>query len=106
MDELKSWAGLLATALSLVALVYSWITARSRTNSEELGRQGEKLTEHDRRIQSVEGELKHIPSKDDISDLRLAVSAMNGQLGRMEEGYSGVSRAVRRIEEYLLKEKG
>ena len=64
-----------------------------------------KLVEYDRRIQALEGDFKHLPSKDDIHALVLAVEIIKGELGKMGATYDGVNRTVRRIEEYLLEER-
>jgi len=103
MENVKAWAGIVAAVLSIASLIYTWITARSRQNETQIRKQEEKLVEHDRRIQSVESELDHLPNKDEITGLRLAISEVSGRLGRMEESNAGLVRGVRRIEDYLLK---
>ncbi|OLF81261.1 hypothetical protein AWH62_00880 [Maricaulis sp. W15] len=106
MDEVKGWAGVLATLLSIGSIVYTWLTATGRANGAKLDEHGAALVDHDRRIQAVEAELKHLPTKEDVAEVKLAISELNGRLGRIEESGQGTSRAVRRIEEYLLKERG
>lgn len=64
-----------------------------------------KLVEYDRRIQALEGDFKHLPSKDDIHSLVLAVEIIKGELGKMGATYDGVNRTVRRIEDFLLEER-
>jgi len=105
MDDLKSWLGPVATLLAMANLIYTWITARSRVNEAKIDGHDTKLTEHDRRIQRVENELGHLPNKDEVAGLRLAIAEVSGRLGRMEQSNEGLVRAVRRIEDYLMKEK-
>lgn len=105
MEEVKAWSGIVATFLSIGGLIYTWITAQGRANEEKLDKHGTALVDHDRRIQDLEGELRHLPSKDDLTELKLALSQLDGRLGRIEESGQGTSRAVRRIEEYLHKER-
>ncbi|MED5550051.1 MAG: DUF2730 family protein [Pseudomonadota bacterium] len=106
MDEIKGWSGLVATLLSIGGILYTWFTAQGRMNETRISAHADALVEHDRRIQTIEGELKHLPSKEDLSEVKLAIANLAGQFGRMEESGQGTSRAVRRIEEYLLKERG
>ncbi|WP_339745613.1 DUF2730 family protein [uncultured Maricaulis sp.] len=106
MDEVKGWAGVVATLLSIGSIVYTWLSATGQANKAKIRVHGEALIDHDRRIQAIEGELKHLPSKEDVAEVKLALSELGGRLGRIEESGQGTSRAVRRIEEYLLKERG
>ena len=104
IDTIQSWSGALATLLSIGAIIYTWLTARSRANGQTIERHETKLISHDRRIQTLEGEFKHMPSKDDIHGLMMSVETIKGELGKMGATYEGVNRSVRRIEDFLMKE--
>ncbi|WP_198174374.1 DUF2730 family protein [Mesorhizobium xinjiangense] len=106
MDELRIWAGPIAAVISIATAIYTFLTASSKRNAAELEKSTQKLIDHDRRIQEIETEMRHVPSKEDISELKLQLANLAGEVGRLAESNGGVSRAVRRIEEYLLKEKG
>ncbi|ADZ70104.1 DUF2730 family protein [Polymorphum gilvum] len=106
MQEIKEWLGAVATALSIGAIVYTWLTARSRANSDTINSHERKLREHDRRLQKVENEVDHLPTKDDFNELSLKLERSNGLLGKIEAEYKGLHEAVRRIEKYLLSGKG
>ncbi|WP_428527129.1 DUF2730 family protein [Roseibium sp.] len=101
IEDIKNWLAVFNTAGLIVLGVYGWLTARAKGNSEHLQKVDNKLIEHDRRIQSVESELKHMPDKDDVHDLKLALAELRGTVGRLDESLSGVSRTVRRVEEHL-----
>ncbi|PYE86897.1 DUF2730 family protein [Phyllobacterium leguminum] len=105
MEELRTWSGPVASLLAIGGIIYTWLTASSKANEGKITDHEEKLIEHDRRIQSLESELKHLPSKDDFNGLLLAVEQVKSGLGRLEESHDGVKAAMRRIEEYLLREK-
>lgn len=98
---MKDWLSAIATVLAIGGLFYTWLTARSRTNGETIATHERKLTEHDRRIQKVENEVDHLPTKDDFSQLELKLEKTNGLLGKIEVEYKGLHDAVRRIEKYL-----
>lgn len=103
-ELLGPWFGLAAIAISLGGSVYAWMSSRSKNNAEHLKVHDDKLNEHGSRIQAIEGELKHMPAKDDVNDLKLALAELRGTVGRLDESLGGVSRTVRRVEEYLMKE--
>ncbi|MBP1852699.1 DUF2730 family protein [Rhizobium halophytocola] len=63
------------------------------------------LVDHDRRIQTSENELKHMPNKDQVTDLKLALSDLRGNVGTLTETLGSVSRTVHRIDDWL-REKG
>lgn len=104
MEFLKDWLALAALVVSLGTTVYAWLTSRSKGNAEHLKAVDAALLDHGSRIQSIESEMKHMPAKDDVVELKLALAEIKGQMGRFDESLSGVSRTVRRMEEFLLKE--
>lgn len=57
--------------------------------------------DHDRRVQRVEDELKHLPDKDSVLELRLALSELKGTVNTLGETVGSVSRTVHRIDDYL-----
>lgn len=104
MDELKEWLALAALAISVGGFIYAWLTSRSNVNTEHLKSVDTTLGDHALRIQAIEGELKHLPAKDDVNDLKLALAQLGGTVGRLDESLNGISRTVRRVEDFLMKE--
>ena len=104
VNELKEWLGLAALAISVGGFIYAWITSRSKVNEEHLKSVDTTLANHALRIQAIEGELKHLPAKDDVTDLKLALAELGGTVGRLDESLNGISRTVRRVEDFLMKE--
>ncbi|WP_048648963.1 DUF2730 family protein [Nitratireductor soli] len=105
MTELfiQTWSGPLASLLAVISIVYTWLTARSKANEGKISGHEKKLTAHDRRIQGLEAEVKHLPRTEDVHDLRVSLEQVKGSLGRLEESHIGINRAVRRMEEFLMK---
>ena len=103
-DSLRDWLSVAALILSLGGAVYAWLTSRAKGNSEHLKAVDAKLTDHDRRIQAAESELQHLPAKDDVMELKIAIAELRGSVGRLDESMAGVSRTVHRVEDYLMKE--
>lgn len=103
ISDFKNWAGALALIVSLGGTFYAWMTSRSKDNSSRLDEYSDKLEGHEKRLVTVEHELKHVPNKDDINDLRLEISNLNGSVGRISENLKNVNTTVSRVEDYLLK---
>lgn len=105
ISEWKDLLVLANTALGIGVAVYAWITAKSKVNAERLNGVDERLAGHGGRLDRIETEMKHMPAKDDVHDLKLAIAELRGTVGQLDESHTGVSRAVRRIEEFLMRDK-
>lgn len=105
LSVVMPWVIAAMTIINFGGLIQNMISKGEKENSEKLKKAETKLVEYDRRIQALEGDFKHLPSKDDIHGLMLSVEVIRGELGKMSETHDGVKRAVSRIEGYLLDER-
>lgn len=116
MDVLKEWAGLIAVLMAIGSGFFSWFTASGRgamnalnkhiDDQEERDEQMQhKLAEHDRRIQSAEAELKHLPDKDSVMELKISLADLKGTVSTVTESLGSISRTVHRIDDYLRDRK-
>lgn len=101
MQQFFAWAGPIAALLASANIVYTFLTSGSKANEKKIGELETKLTDHDRRIQSVESELRHLPDKDMVVDLRLALEELKRTVAVMGEGMGSIGRTVHRIDDYL-----
>lgn len=112
MDIAKEWLGLFALIISVGGFLWSHLTSGGKAAMTKLdafiaarekkdAEINHDLAEHDRRIQAVESELKHMPDKDSVVDLKLAIAELRGSVGVLGETVGSVSRTVHRIDEYL-----
>jgi hypothetical protein len=69
--------------------------------AEALAATATSLADHDKRIQAVEGELRHLPDKDMVNELKLAISDLNGTVKAMDAQLNGLSYTVKSIDGYL-----
>ena len=101
----KDWLGLVAIAISLGGVFFAWLTAGSKDNAKQidaLRQSNEHITaEHERRIQTLESEMRHLPDKDTVIDIKLSIAKLEGAFGRLDEKLGGVARTVQRIDGYL-----
>lgn len=56
---------------------------------------------HDRRIQAVENEIKHLPTSDEFGELQITVTRVEGDVKRIEGTLDRVDHVVNRIDDYL-----
>lgn len=103
MEEVKDWLGLAAVTISVGGCIYAWLTARSKGNSEHLKKVDESLKAHDRRIQTVESEIQHLPSKDNHHKLEVAIAEMNGDIKTMTANLERITRTTGRMEDFLMR---
>jgi hypothetical protein len=61
----------------------------------------QRLDAVEARTAKLEGELKHLPDKDAVNDLRLAIAELKGTVGRLDSTVTTVGRTVDRIDAYL-----
>lgn len=102
----------LADATPIVAFILSAIALATQVKSilssgekklDERQKTAEKtLIDHDRRIQAIEGELKHLPDKDSVHKLQVDLTEMKGQISTMVKSSEATERATRRVEEFLI----
>jgi len=101
----RDWLGLISLVIALGGTFYAWLTSKSKINEQHLSRVDERLSEYAERLSKLENEIDHLPAKDDVIEMKLALAELKGTIGRLDESLSGAVRTVRRMEDYLLKEK-
>lgn len=62
------------------------------------------LTDHDRRIQAIESEIKHLPDRDATHRMELALSEMKGQFIALEEKLKPIAATSERLHELLMEQ--
>ncbi len=82
--------------ISISSAVYVFFTSTSKANSETLAL-------HEARISAIETEIKHLPDKDDVTDLKIEITRLAGTVGRLDEATKGISRVVTRIDSYMMR---
>ena len=91
---LQGWASLIAILISIGTSVTVFFTSGAKKNTTT-------LIDHDRRIQRIEDELRHMPSKDQVTEIKLAMADLKGTVAVLGESMASVSRTVHRLEDFL-----
>lgn len=85
---------IVAVLLSVVNTVAVWMQRGARELARRVEKQDAKLIEHDRRIQKVEDDMRHLPTKEDLGEI-------GTKLTQVETELTITSRVVNRIDEFL-----
>lgn len=91
------WLVAVSTLISIGTAVTVFFTSGAKQNEK-------KLIEHDRRIQAIEGELKHLPDREMTHRLELAVEKMSGRLDTMAETLKPIRATTERMNELLVQQ--
>lgn len=108
MGDKFSWLITILTAASLLLgianTIWAWMSKGGAALAAKQREQDSALDDHDKRIQAIEGEMKHLPTKEDVHRLTVQLTELNGKLNSFERDLNGVERTVGRIERHLLGE--
>ncbi|MFD1330244.1 DUF2730 family protein [Mycoplana ramosa] len=99
--EISQYLGLALAVIALLGHAKGYFSSGEKNLTSRTEQVEGKLVEHDRRIQRIEDELKHLPSKDQVNDIKLAMSDLKGTVAVLGESMASVSRTVHRLEDYL-----
>lgn len=106
MLEIKDYLGIAAILIALATTLYNWLTSSSRHNEESIEKHGDRLSELESKVTKIDSEMQHMPDKTSQHRLELAMTEMAGETKLMAEALSTTTRTVRRMEDFLLNNKG
>lgn len=108
------------TVLTAGGYLYAWFVSRSRAASAEidtikadlatrakladLEAVEVRIAEAEKRLLSIEGDIKHLPDRDMVHQLQLAISDLSGTVKAMDAQIASLGRTVGNIDGYLRKD--
>ena len=92
----KEYAAVASIALSIGAMVYAWLTSRSKANTAA-------LKEHETRLIKIEAELKHAPQHSDFARIYERLDHMNGEVSAMRGSMEVSNRQLAQVLDYLMQ---
>lgn len=113
MDLVNLWLAPIALLVSIINTVGIWVSRPGKIAKERhealkdwaeksIGEfkkeSAENFKSHDRRIQSLESDQRHLPTKDDLHELSEQVAKLEA---RFESDMETLGTTVRRIDDYL-----
>ena len=95
------WLGAAALIISLGNTLWAILMRDARLNYKAIQQLQADVVNHDRRIQTVEHEVRHLPDKEEVIEIKVAVVELKGVMARLEQNLGGVTTTVHRIDDYL-----
>lgn len=103
-SEISQYLGLALAIVALLGHAKGYFSSGEKTLTARMDQSEKKLVEHDRRIQAVESEMKHLPDRDMAHRLELAVEKMSGRLDTMAETLKPIRATTERMNELLVEQ--
>ena len=103
LQTAQQWLSLIALLIGIINALWIWLSRPARDTNKRIDEANREIAEvqegmkgHDRRIQRVEDDLRHLPTKEDLSHVSHKLTAVKTELDI-------VARTVTRIDEFLRK---
>lgn len=101
VSDIKDWTSVVSGGLAIGAIIYAWLMSRSEKNTGRLTALEGVVASHAKCLDRIEVELKHLPTKDEVNELKLSISAMSGELKALRATMQPMGETIRRIDDYL-----
>ncbi|MDT7533747.1 DUF2730 family protein [Sphingobium sp. SA2] len=101
MSNTGIFPAILALLVSLLNIAWTWHMRSQSAAADRVTKLETRLDLVEDRQISVEEQLKHLPTKDDIGAIRIQLEHVLGKIGRQESEISKIDRVLNRIDDYL-----
>lgn len=102
-SDISPWLVLVSLAISIGGSVYAWLTARSRVNEKQISALSEKSSEHDRRLDKIENDMRHLPDQGVTQRMEISLAEMSGKIAVLSERLQPVAQISARLQEFMLE---
>ena len=89
MSLITACVALALTTLNLFLGIRSILSEGEKKLDQRLAKAESKLIEHDRRIQAVENEIKHLPDRDTTHRIEMTMAQIMGRLDAQDATLAG-----------------
>lgn len=93
-------------AIGVLARQKGWLSIGDKTrvvDHDDLSSINSKLGGIDKRLTDVEHDLKNRPTREEVHNLDISVTKLDGRMDGIERVTNATNHAVNRIEEHLLR---
>jgi hypothetical protein len=102
LADLVPLVSALALFLSFGTAIWTIFSGPSRKNATRLDDHTGRMDRHEARLQSLEQEVRSMPSKDDMHKVQLSLQRMEGQFALLNERLAPVKAISERMQELML----
>lgn len=106
--EISQYGAIVLALIAIAGHIKTWMSSGEKVLEDKVSALGaaadeadKKLTEHDRRIQTLENDLDHVPKAEMFHELALEVSEMRGDIKALTERLTSVAAVSNRLEQWL-----
>jgi len=93
--------GIIAVLISAAAFFHSWVTRGSKANAVKILDLETEQKDLCDRVSDLESLIRNQPSKDDFHKLEMAISELNGNIGKVTVKLDEVDHLSKRIDDFL-----
>ncbi|PHQ63546.1 MAG: hypothetical protein COC10_05610 [Sphingobium sp.] len=97
--------GFLALMVSCASMLWTWYEKGRTAASDRVKTLEGRLDLMEDRQLRVEGEVAHLPTKDDVNNLKMQLVELLGITNRQQSELSTLVRTVNRIDDYLREKQ-
>lgn len=104
-DLLSKWMGLIALVISVITGFWTLVNKGTKPFDDrfvkhdgDIKKIEECQHEHERRIQKVEDDLAHLPTKNEVHEIKILMAKLEGHIGKIEVTMQASERKLDRIE--------
>lgn len=98
LHSLVLWAAALTTLFNFAILIWGIFSGPARKNSSQIEALVVRVTALDQRVANVEYSFRAMPSKEDMHELDIAMTRLQGEMKTMSETMRGQSEILKRVE--------
>lgn len=102
--DLAPYMGLVLAVIALLTQLKGILSSGEKKLEERMVKVETKLIEHDRRVQTVENDMKHMPDRDTAHRLELNLEKLSSQVAQMNERIKPIAATSDRMMELLLEQ--
>lgn len=92
------WVAAFSTLVSFASVMWTIFSGPARRNGTRLDAHGARLDAHELRLGAIDQTLRAIPAKEELHELELAMTRLQGEMKTMSEAMRGQAEIMKRVE--------
>lgn len=98
VGSLVLWVAAFSALLSFGSTLWAIFSGPARRNASKLEEHEMKLGAHEMRLGAIDQALRAIPAKEELHELELAMTRLQGEMKTMSEAMRGQAEIMKRVE--------
>ena len=98
LEIISKWLGFVSLIISVVTAAWTLVNKSTKPYDDKLANLETKSNDQARQIQSLEDEMKHLPTTAYVHEMQLLMAKLEGHVGKIEVTLEASGRKLDRIE--------